>query len=126
MEKKTLWIIAGIVVVLIGGIGWLAIQAPTEEKVTVDENKIILFYGDGCPHCEDVEEYIAQNDIKNKVEFVELEVWNNADNSAIMKKMAQECELDTNKIGVPFLVADGECYIGGPDVQEFFGERAGL
>ncbi|MEA3323015.1 MAG: hypothetical protein U9Q12_02225 [Patescibacteria group bacterium] len=126
MEKKTLWIIGGIVAVLIGGVGWLAIQAPTEEKVAVDENRIILFYGDGCPHCEDVDEYITQNDIKNKVDFVELEVWNNTDNSAIMKELAQKCGLDTNKIGVPFLVADGGCYMGGPDVQDIFKQKAGL
>jgi glutaredoxin len=129
MSKKTGIIIGAIVAVIIGIIIWMGVQedavAPTVDT-TFNTEGITLFYGDGCPHCKDVEEYIAQNDIKNKVTFTELEVWKNKDNAKMMEEAATICKLDLKTIGVPFVFAQGQCYIGGPDVQEFFAQQAGI
>jgi len=35
----------------------------------VGNSQIVLFYGEGCPHCVIVEEYIEKNAIKGKISF---------------------------------------------------------
>jgi glutaredoxin len=125
--KVFLWVGIFMVIVVFGLI-WLANQSTQSNEQTndLDENGITLFYGAECPHCKDVEKYIEENDIKNKVVFNNLEVWQNKDNATLMKKAATACELDLDSIGVPFLFGKGQCYIGAPDVQEFFKEEANI
>jgi len=55
-----------------------------------------------------------------------LEVWKDKENAKLMNDAAKICELNLEKIGVPFLFAEGKCYVGGPDVQNFFKEKARL
>jgi hypothetical protein len=43
--------------------------------------QIILFYGDGCPHCALVEQYVAANNVAAKVPFVKKEVYYNNKNA---------------------------------------------
>jgi glutaredoxin len=127
MSKKTNIIIGIAVAMIIGAIIWLGLQDKSNPvKTEFDLDEMILFYGEGCPHCKDVEEYIAKNNIDQKVQYKKLEVWGNQKNAQIMKDIAKKCNLDSQKIGVPFLYADGECYIGGPDVEQVFKEKAGL
>ncbi len=130
MKEYKVFIWVGVFMILVtGGLIWLAGQS---EDISVSESKelsregITLFYGDGCPHCEDVEKYIEENNITNKVEFVSLEIWENKSNAKIMEEAAIICELDLEKIGVPFLFDGSVCYVGGPDVQDFFKDKAEL
>ena len=82
---------------------------------------MILFYGDGCPHCENVAEYIEQNNIKDKYQFQELEVYNNKQNAQLMARKAKGCGLDTSQgIGVPFLFDGQKCLLGDQDIINFF------
>jgi len=127
--KNFMWV-GLFMIVAVGGLVWLANYSEdvtqNEDVKIFDENTITLFYGDGCPHCEDVDKFIEENDIKSKVTFEELEVWENKDNAKILDDAAKICELDLDRIGVPFLFARGECYVGGPDVQEFFEKETEL
>jgi glutaredoxin len=81
---------------------------------------IILFYGDGCPHCAKVEEYLSKNNIKDKISFEEKEVYYNQSNAKELAEKAKICGLATNSIGVPFLWDGEKCYIGDKDVIKFF------
>jgi glutaredoxin-related protein len=40
----------------------------------------ILFYGNGCPHCAKVEEYINQNEIQDKFDLELKEIYFNKSN----------------------------------------------
>jgi glutaredoxin-related protein len=84
--------------------------------------EMILFYGDTCPHCEIVEQYIKDNNIKTKYQFQELEVFNNQDNAALLAEKARTCNLDTSAgVGVPFFYAGGQtCLLGDQDIINFF------
>jgi len=85
--------------------------------------QIILFYGDGCPHCEIVEEYIEKNNIKEKLSFVEKEVYYNKINANELGEKAKICGLPTNSIGVPFLFDGEKCFIGDQDIINFFKQK---
>ena len=130
MKEYKVFIWIGVFMVfVVGGLVWLAGQGEDieiKDEIELNKDGITLFYGDGCPHCEDVERFNEENDIKSKVIFEELEVWKDKENAELMKDAAKICELDLEKIGVPFLFAKDKCYIGGPDVEEFFKEEAGL
>jgi len=88
---------------------------------------IILFYGQGCPHCKIVDDFITANKITDKVKFTNLEVWYNKDNQVILTQVAQKCGISSNQIGVPFLY-DGvsKCYEGDVDTINFFKNAAGI
>ncbi len=86
----------------------------------------VFYYGEECPHCHDVLEYLAENDIASKVDFEEKETWHDEKNNDELLARAKVCGYAPNQIGVPFLYADGECYIGTPDVVGYFREQAGL
>lgn len=96
-------------------------------KTAADQNQsnsqIILFYGDGCPHCAIVEKYIEENDIINKVSFAQKEVYHNQSNAKELEEKAKICGLPTDSIGVPFLWDGEKCLIGDQDIINFFKQK---
>jgi hypothetical protein len=94
---------------------------------------IVLFYGQGCPHCADVDAFIKANNIEQKVQFARMEVWYNKSNQLTLGQVAQKCNISLNNVGVP-LVYDpstssgqaGKCYEGETDVMNFFKNAAGI
>lgn len=113
----------------------VAEKAPVKEESTVvnseaasnfDESKIVYYYGAECPHCKDVLAYLDEKDIYTKVDFTKKEVWHDKKNGEELVQAALKCGLDPSKIGVPFVFSQGKCFMGGPDVMNFFGEKAGI
>ena len=82
--------------------------------------KTILFYGDTCPHCEKVEEYINSHNLESKVPFRRLEVFNNQANASLLGKKASTCGMKADTVGVPFLYDGSKCYMGDEEVMSFF------
>lgn len=109
-----------IVLIVLATIGLLLIIGQLT-KPKPEPTGMILFYGDTCPHCKIVEQYINDNNIKAKLQFTELEVFNNKANSALMLKKAKACQLDTTKgMGVPFFFDGQNCLLGDQDIINFF------
>ncbi len=94
-------------------------QAPTDLNP-------VLFYGNTCPHCKEVEKFIDDNKIKDKIKLDEKEVYDNSVNAQEMLKRAESCGLPTDNVGVPFLYADKQCFIGTPDVESYLAKKAGV
>lgn len=84
----------------------------------------ILFYGNGCPHCAKVEQYIKANDIQKTFDLELKEIYFNRDNLTDLQSYLDKLDLDTHQIGVPFLVVnkEDECsYVNGSDsIIDFF------
>lgn len=118
MNKNLLLIITAIVLVA----GALFVVSYSS-KTKIDVSGIILFYGDGCPHCKIVDDFISQNKIEDKIKFTRLEVFNNKDNAKILTDKAAVCGLDTSQIGVPFLWDGQSCFAGDVDVIKFFQDK---
>ena len=103
---------------------FFSIFALTQGKATNQTTEqIILFYGDGCPHCALVEQYVAANNVAAKVPFVKKEVYYNNKNAEELAAKAKTCGLPTDSIGVPFLWDGSKCLVGDQDIIEFFKER---
>ncbi len=92
----------------------------SENNANIQNQEIILFYGDGCPHCEIVEEYISQNNVETKVSFAKKEAYYNKQNANDLASKAKACGIPTDSIGVPFLWDGSKCLVGDQDIIEFF------
>jgi len=119
MKNKNIFIYVVIVILLAIGLS-IWVYKSDEGSVAIDEN-LILFYGDTCPHCLKVEEFLeTQNGLAERLGLVRKEVYNNLANQKLLGAKAKICGLDTSSIGVPFLWNNGACLIGDVDIINFF------
>lgn len=130
MSQRTLFfVIGGVVLALIVFVVWgmtaPSAVAPMEDADTADASTI-YFYGEECPHCKDIAKFLEENNIAEKVSFVKKEVWRNPQNARAMDRKMDECDLPKEGRGVPFVWSEGKCFVGGPDVEGFFREKAGI
>jgi len=103
------------------------IENNTETKSEVaSDGSITFFYGNTCPHCADVEAWMKENNIEEKVPLTKKEVYDNTANSVELTKVAEGCGLPIDSIGVPFLFAEGKCFVGSPDVIAYLTKKAGM
>ncbi len=129
MESKKVAIILSIAgVLIIGLIVWAVMDSRAQKQAaSVPDASTIYFYGEECPHCKRINEFLQSNDIASKFTFTKKEVWHSRTNSAQMKEKAEACGLDASKVGVPFIYTEGnKCFFGEPDVKKFFAEKAGV
>lgn len=131
MKQK---IITLLIIILIAGLMSLVVIVSNNKEKQVAEQKIealknsepIFYYGNTCPHCKEVEEWFKANQVEEKIQFAQKEVYDDRQNAAELTKVAESCGLDTTSIGVPFLYADGQCLIGSPDIINYFALRLGI
>lgn len=131
MKQK---IITLLVVVFIAGLLSLVVVGSNNKEKKVAEQKFeelknadpVLYYGNTCPHCKIVEEWLVANEVEKKMAFSKKEVYDNRENAAELTKVAISCGLDANSIGVPFLYAQEECLIGSPDIIEYFATKLNI
>jgi len=121
MNKKTL--ISAILFFVILAFGVYILNSKTPGKTgeaTENPSGIILFYGEGCPHCANVDKYIETNKVKEKIAFDSKEVFLNQENAREMVAKAKACGLTTDSVGVPFLWDGTNCIVGDVDIINFF------
>lgn len=124
MKKNTL--IPAIIFLLLSITAIILISKDNKEtavSVNKKSSEIILFYGTGCPHCLIVDRYIEENEIDKKISFDHLEVYYNKKNSSLLAEKAASCGINTNRIGVPLLWEDDQCFIGDKQIINFFNEK---
>jgi len=136
MDKTVIAII--IAIILVGGLFWvwqLGVFTKTSVQVAPLPQGIVLFYGDGCPHCKNVEDFITQNKIEDKVKFTRLEIPFNgrtskqlAANADLAVQVAEKCKLDvSNGLIIPLLYdGNNQCLTGDVDTINFFKNAAGI
>ena len=79
--------------------------------VSAKELNLYLFYGDGCPHCASLEEYLDSKYGSNKnIKLYKYEVWYDEDNQNLWEEVGEALEVPGQ--GVPYLVV-GEQVIQG-------------
>ncbi|MDD4628679.1 MAG: hypothetical protein PHE68_04795 [Candidatus Peribacteraceae bacterium] len=115
--------IPGMVLGVVGVVALLAVLFFFARASVGGGKGIIFFFGNGCPHCEIVEKYFADNRVEEKVMFEKKEVYYNKKNQREMAAHAKTCGLPTDNIGVPFLWTGSGCLIGDKDIIDFFQKK---
>jgi len=119
-NKKTLVISIVVVFTLVVAGVWMFLNQPSSEPIGM-----ILFYGDTCSHCANLEDFIVKNKIEDKVKFTRLEVFNNQDNANILVSKAQICKIDLSQgAPVPFFWDGKTCIIGDQAIMDFMQNKA--
>ena len=109
-KKNWFLVILGAAIIFIGAIVYAKSSA-----------EMILFYSDSCPHCQNVEAYINENGISNKIKFSQKEVSRSQTNATLMERKANDCGLDTTQgLGVPFFFDGKECLVGDESIINYF------
>ena len=115
-----------LLVLLVAFMPFVAVSAKTTKTTTktteAKSTKVInfyVFYGNGCPHCEDLLNYIAELDkdknYNTKYNLVKYETWYNQENATFMTKVFNYFGVtDTKQMGVPLYVIGDEYFTGFP------------
>ena len=98
----------------------------TREIVSTPNADIMIFYGDTCPHCKKVNDYIVANNIDNIVKLQHLEVYENKANLELMKQKLDLCKnlSADDKGGVPFMYSSETCLVGDQPIIDFLKAKA--
>ena len=103
-------------------------NSPNQISETVYENPDMVFYwGDGCPHCENVEKWMTSNNIDQKLKINKKEVYQNTDNQKELADIVNKnCpELNKDGIGVPlgFDPVNKKCIQGDTPIIDFLSQK---
>lgn len=80
-------------------------------NVDAKQINMYLFYGEGCPHCAALEEYLDKEYSDDKdLKLYKYEVWNNTDNQDLWVKVQKAMKVDGR--GVPYFVVGEEVIQG--------------
>lgn len=83
--------------------------------VVYDENKlnIYLFWGKGCPHCEEEWKFLNRIAPKyyDKIHVYGFEVWNSKENQKIMNEFKDKLNILKDS-GIPLTIIEDKYYIG--------------
>lgn len=97
------------------------------QSISDSEAQLILFWGNGCPHCEKVKEYIKEKNLESKVKIAYKEVFSNQDNQKQLEAAVQKCpEIDSSKgIGVPLALdtQNNKCLYGDTAIIDWLNTK---
>ena len=93
------------------------VMAPTVKANAAEPINFYIFDGDGCPHCESAMEYLNSLDETERAKFnlIKYEVWSNSTNASLMTSVAELMEVDTDNLGVPFMIIGDQTLVGYAD-----------
>ena len=81
MKKFPLIIGVVTVLIVVGGVFWTSKSSTSPSKLYPLPSNLQYYWGDGCPHCKIVEDFLTSWDKKDKVVIDKKEVWANAANA---------------------------------------------
>lgn len=119
MNKFSIIAILATVTILIAGV-FLVSKGQNSNTNYPLPTDITYYWGDGCPHCKNVEEFISTWDKKDTVKIDKKEVWNNIENAKELKARYEYCKVPQSAMGVPLLVTpDGTCFSGDTPIIDY-------
>jgi cytochrome c biogenesis protein CcdA/glutaredoxin len=84
------------------------------------EGKIYFFYGNGCPHCANVEKYFEDNDLYSKYPIEKKEIYSNHENALLFNSLLDGLDVPSDGRGVPTVVIGDKVIVGDiPIIQSF-------
>lgn len=79
-----------------------------------------IYVNTDCPHCEIVENYVAENKLEEKYSIEIKNVAESIKNYNELMLYSTHCGLDLATVGVPLLYESGNCYMGEDEVIDYF------
>ena len=93
---------------------WAEGEEEAEVTTTGDSKEVhvYLFRGEGCPHCQEAEEWFdsIEEEYGSYFEILDYETWYNEDNAKLMQRVA-EARGETAE-GVPYIIIGNKSWAG--------------
>ncbi len=100
-----------------------SVFAEGEESVISNEEdskkvNVYLFRGEGCPHCQEAEEWFASinEEYGEYFKVVDYETWHDEDNAELMKRVAEARGEEAE--GVPYIIIGNKSWNGFAESYE--------
>lgn len=99
-----------------------SVFAEGEEVIETNEDSkkvnVYLFRGEGCPHCQEAEEWFKsiEGEYGEYFHIIDYEIWNNEDNAALMQDVAEA--RGEKAEGVPYIVIGNKSWNGFAESYE--------
>lgn len=120
MKKFSVGIIA--ITILIVGLGvYFVSKGNSSQPITylLPANPT-YYWGDGCPHCKIVEDFLSTWSKKDTIKIDKKEVWSNVGNANELKARYEYCKVPPSEMGVPLLFTpDGKCFSGDTPIIDY-------
>ena len=88
------------------------ILLPTLFVSAQNKDKIMFYWGQGCPHCAKVERYIQENHLDKYFNIESKEIYFNKKNRQDFLNTCQKYNVPLQKEGVPLALINNQCIIG--------------
>lgn len=98
-------------------------EASAQSDDDMAKGDIVFYFSDNCSECVNIEKYLKNNDVENKIGFIEKNINKDEAGAEQMAEDAMYCNVDEESFGVPFLWADGKCYTGEKNIIDFFNNK---
>ena len=112
-----------IVLAIIAIFSYKKFSTPATPLIPDNQADLILFWGEGCPHCEVVKKYIDQNGLNSKLKIVQKEIYYNKTNQQLLTDTVKKCpEINSSAgIGVPlgFAPQENKCLYGDTPITDW-------
>ncbi len=97
----------------------------TKTNVSTNTETVIpagkfYFHSKSCAHCAKVDEYIAQEKVRENIYFISREIDVDAGAVDLLKAVGKKCAIPNNELGVPLFWDGASCYTGDIDVINYF------
>lgn len=124
MKKFPLIAIVATLAIIIGGVFLVSKSSggtPSSTPPPKDSTSYEYFWGEGCPHCAVVDEFMKTWSGKDNIKIDKKEVWYNKANSFVFADRAAKCGLKKDELAVPMLVTpDNKCLTGDTPIIDHF------
>jgi len=108
------------VLIILSGVWFLTKNSVSPAKLYPLPPNLEYFWGQGCPHCANVESFLETWNKKEQVKIDKKEVRQNAANAAEMQARYEFCQIPPNQMGVPLLFTpQGKCYTGDSPIINY-------
>lgn len=99
-------------------------QKQTQESAslpTLSQDQYEYYWGNGCPHCKVVQDFLDSWGDLDKIQLEKYETWYNRDNANRLIQRASSCGIPQSETAVPFLFTpSNECIIGDTPIINYF------
>jgi len=122
MKKKWLLVVlAAVVLAVVASAGFYFSHSSGNGTATGEG--LVLFYGEGCPHCEVLFAKLKETGLDKKIPMTVLESFHNEENSKKLDEAAKKCGMDPSQVGVPFLIDGSTCQVGDQPILTYLQQR---
>ena len=116
-----------IFIIVVFLVGYKFYQANRTPPISDADANLILYWGDGCVHCEKVKKYITDNQLDSKIKIAYKEVYYNKANQKQLEATVAKCpELNSSDgSGVPlaFDPLSQKCISGDEPIISWLGTK---